>query len=36
MFWKKQKNVNLRVFKNRFGNEFSLDVHVDFENVKIN
>jgi hypothetical protein len=34
MFWKKQKNVNLRVFKNKFGNEFSLDVHVDFENVK--
>jgi hypothetical protein len=35
MFWKKEKNVNLRVFKNRFGNEFSLDVYVDFENVKI-
>lgn len=35
MFWKKQKNVNLRVFKNRFGNEFSLDVYVDFENIKI-
>jgi hypothetical protein len=34
MFWKKEKNLNLRVFKNRFGNEFSLDLHVDFENVK--
>lgn len=35
MFWKKEKNVNLRVFKNRFGSEFSLDLHVDFEKLKI-
>lgn len=35
MFWKKEPNVTLKVHKNRYGKEITLDLHVDFENVKI-
>lgn len=35
MFWKKEPNVYIKVFKNRYGNEFFTDLHIDFENVKI-
>lgn len=34
-FWKKRPNTTLKVVKNRYGKEFSTDVYVDFENVKI-
>ncbi len=35
LFWKKKPNTTLKVVKNRFGKEFTTDLHVDFENVKI-
>jgi hypothetical protein len=35
MFWKKEPNVSIKVYKNRYGKEFTTDLHVDFENVKI-
>jgi hypothetical protein len=35
MYWKKEPNVSIKVYKNRYGKEFTTDLHVDFENVKI-
>jgi hypothetical protein len=35
MFWRKEPNVSIKIYKNRYGNEFTTDLHVDFENVKI-
>lgn len=35
LFWKKRPNTTLKVVKNRYGKEFTTDLHVDFENVKI-
>lgn len=35
MFWKKEPNISIKVYKNRYGKEFTTDLHVDFENVKI-
>ena len=35
MFWKKEPNVFIKVYKNRYGKEFTSDLYVDFENVKI-
>jgi hypothetical protein len=36
MFWKKEPNVYIKVVKNRYGKEFTSELHIDFENVKIN
>jgi hypothetical protein len=36
MFWRKEPNVSIKVYKNRYGKEFTTELHVDFENVKIN
>jgi hypothetical protein len=36
MFWKKDPNVFIKVVKNRYGKEFTTELHIDFENVKIN
>lgn len=35
VFWKKEPNVYINVVKNRYGKEFTTDLHIDFENVKI-
>jgi predicted ATP-dependent serine protease len=35
-FWLKKPNRNLKIIKNRYGKNESLDINVDFENVKIN
>lgn len=35
MFWKKQSNVTVKLHKNRYGKQVSLDLKVDFENVKL-